>query len=42
MINLYFLIPAVNAHVFNPTAENTKPTETPTKEANAENKKHFH
>ena len=33
MINLNFLIPAINAQIFNPTAELVIPTGTPTYEA---------
>ena len=36
IIDLYFLIPAVIAHIFNLTAEFAMPTGTPTIEANAE------
>ena len=36
IINLYFLIPAVNAQIFNPNAKLEMPTGTPTNEANAE------
>ena len=36
MIDSYFLIPVVNAQVFNSKAELTIPTETSTNEANAE------
>ena len=36
IIDLYFLIPAVIAHIFNLTAELAMPTGTPTIEANAE------
>ena len=36
MIDLYFLIPAVNAQIFNPTAELVMPTGMPTNETNAE------
>ena len=34
--DLYFLIPAVIAQIFNPTAELTIPTGTPINEANTE------
>ena len=40
MIDLYFLIPTVNAKKFNPTEELAIPTQTPTNEANAEIEKH--
>ena len=36
IIRLYFLIPAVTAQIFNPTAELAVPTGTPTNEPNAE------
>ena len=36
MIDLYFLIPSVNAQIFNPTAELIIPTKTPTNDPNAE------
>ena len=36
MIDLYFLIPAVIAQIFNPTAELVIPKGTPTTESNAE------
>ena len=36
LIDLYFLIPAVNAQIFNPTTELAIPTRTPTNDANAE------
>ena len=35
IIDLYFFIPAVIAHIFNPTAELAIPTGTPANEANA-------
>ena len=35
MIDLHFIILAVNAQIFNPTAELAIPTGTPTNEANA-------
>ena len=40
IIDLYFLIPAVIAKVFNPTAEIVIPTGIPTKEAKAEVETH--
>ena len=44
IIDLYFLIPAEIAQIFNPTAELVIPTGTRTKEANAEieTQPHFH
>ena len=36
MIDLYFLIPAVTAQIFNSTAELVMPNGIPTNEANAE------
>ena len=36
MIDLYFLIPEINAKIFSPTAELVILTGTPTKEAKAE------
>ena len=38
-INLYFLIPAIIAHIFTPIAELVIPIEIPTKEAKAETEK---
>ena len=38
--DLYLLIPAVNAQVFNPTAELMMPTGTTTNETNVENETH--
>ena len=35
IIDLYFLIPAVIAQIFNPTPEMEMPNGTPTNEANA-------
>ena len=40
IIDLYFLIPAVIAHIFNPIAEVVIPIGIPTKEAKAEIKTH--
>ena len=36
IINLYFLLPAFIAHIFNPTAELVIPIGMPSKEAKAE------
>ena len=36
IIDLYFLIPAVNGQIFNPAAEIEIPTGTPTNDANTE------
>ena len=36
MIDLYFLIPAVNGQIFNPAANVAIPTGTPTNDANTE------
>ena len=36
IIDLYFIVPAVIAHIFNPTAELVIPTEIRSKEAKAE------
>ena len=36
MIDLYFLIPPVDALIFNPTAELVIPTRTPANQSNAE------
>ena len=38
-INLYFLIPAIIAHIFTPIAELVIPIEIPTNEAKAETEK---
>ena len=40
IIDLYFLVPAVIEQFFNPIAELVVPTETPTKETDAEMETH--
>ena len=39
-IDVYFLIPAVVKHIFNPTAEHVSPIGIPTKEAKGEMETH--